>query len=254
MKQLKLALFTLPLLLLAACQSKTETPKIKIYLIGDSTCANKSDSKRPETGWGMAFGPYFNRYAEVENHALNGRSSRSFRLEGRWDEPILQKLQAGDYVFIQFGHNDQKFKAPSRYTNPFTGFRANLEQYVNEVRSKGAHPVLLSPIVRRNFNEYGTLIDTHGDYALVVRLVADDLKVPFIDLQRKTEQLVVEIGEEASKKLWLHLQPGEHPNYPKGVEDNTHLNANGANIVSQMVVKELKAQKLLEPYLLELKN
>lgn len=249
----------MPLMILGACQKKTneetqetlahKTKKIKIYLIGDSTCANKNESKRPETGWGMEFRQFFNEYAEVENHALNGRSSRSFRLEGRWNEPILNKLQAGDYVFIQFGHNDQKFKSPDRYTNPFTGYRANLERYVKEVRAKGAHPVLLTSIVRRNFNEYGTLIDTHGEYPLVVRLVADAMQVPFIDLQRSTEELTIDLGEEKSKDLWLHLEKGEHPNYPKGVHDDTHLNQHGAKIVAKMVVDELKAQNILVEYL-----
>ncbi len=231
-------------------EATTETPKkIKIYLIGDSTCANKDENKRPETGWGMEFGKFFNEYAEVQNHAQNGRSSRSFRSEGLWEEPILNNLQAGDYVFIQFGHNDQKFKAPNRYSNPFTGYRANLEQYVNEIRSKGAYPILLSSIVRRNFNEYDVLIDTHGEYPLVVRLVADAMQVPFIDAQRYTEEFTIALGPEESKAYWNHLEAGEHPNYPDGVHDDTHLNQKGANAVAQMIVKELKAQKLLTSYL-----
>ncbi|MFV0522686.1 MAG: rhamnogalacturonan acetylesterase [Mangrovibacterium sp.] len=259
MKLFKPYFFILPFLLLTACQSKSgeeapensaySTKKIKIYLIGDSTCANKAKNRRPETGWGMEFGKFFNEYAEVENHALNGRSSKSFRSEGHWTEPILNKLQPGDYVFIQFGHNDQKFKSPDRYTNPFTGYRANLERYVNEVRSKGAHPILLSSIVRRNFNEHGALIDTHGEYPLVVRLVADDMHVPFLDLQRATEEFAINLGPEKSKAYWNHLEPGENKNYPKGVHDDTHLNQKGADAVAQMVVKELKVQNLLVSYL-----
>lgn len=255
MKFFKINIALLFILLLTSCQSKNNeqeqcsNSKIKIYLIGDSTCANKSENKSPETGWGMEFGKFFTDSAEVENHAVNGRSSRSFRLEGRWNEPILNKLKAGDYVFIQFGHNDQKFKSPDRYSNPFTGYRANLEQYVDEIREKGANPILLTSIVRRNFNEHGVLIDTHGEYPLVVRLVADAKNVPFIDLQLSTEKLAIEMGPEKSKELWLHLAPSEHENYPTGVQDDTHLNQKGADAIARMVVDELKKQNILSNYI-----
>ncbi len=257
MSNIKLSIIIVLGIIMHACQIKDKTKdveqeqnkKIKIYLIGDSTCANKAENKYPENGWGMKLNKFFNENVEIENHALNGRSSKSFRDEGKWEEPILNKLNAGDYVFIQFGHNDQKFKSPDRYTNPFTGYKANLERYVNDVRTKGGNPILLSSIVRRNFNEYGTLIDTHGEYPLVVKLVANEMNVPFVDLQRMTEELVIELGVEESKRLYLHLTPGEHPNYKNGVEDNTHLNEKGAEKVAEMLVKDLKRQNILVNYL-----
>ncbi|MBZ9630044.1 rhamnogalacturonan acetylesterase [Salegentibacter sp. LM13S] len=210
-----------------------------LYLIGDSTMSNKKDpEENPEHGWGQVLPELLTNKIKVENHAVNGRSTKSFIDEGRW-EKVLEKLQPGDFVFIQFGHNDQKFKAPSRFTNPFTGYRSNLEKFVNETLEKGATPILFSSIVRRNFNEHGTLVDTHGEYPLVVRLVAEDLKVPFVDLQRATEELLLSYGEEDSKNLHLHFAPGENDYYPDGKTDDTHLSKEGATLVASLALKEL---------------
>jgi lysophospholipase L1-like esterase len=250
----KLFLLAAITLLLGACQSSEQRKEqqgeknVKIYMIGDSTMANKGANRRPETGWGMVFNEFFNDQVTVNNHAVNGRSSKSFIGEGRWKE-ICDQLQPGDYVFIQFGHNDQKIKSPDRYTNPFTTYRANLERYVRETREKGAVPILLSSIVRRNFNEYGCLIDTHTDYPLVTRMVAEKMDVPFIDLQLLTELRVTELGPENSKQLYNWLAPGENENYPEGVQDDTHLNNKGAHEVAQMVIGELKQKDILTSYI-----
>lgn len=224
--------------------------KTTLYLIGDSTMADKKDpDENPEKGWGQMLPLVLNDQIVVANRAMNGRSSKSFRTEGRWKE-VIDSLQPNDFVFIQFGHNDQKEKDSTRYTNPYTQYRYNLERYVIETREKGATPILFSSITRRNFNEYGVLIDTHGAYPLVARLVADDLKVPFIDLQLLTEQLEISYGVEGSKNLHLHFAPGENAYRPEGVEDNTHLSVTGANLVVGLVVQEIKKQKLeLEKYI-----
>jgi lysophospholipase L1-like esterase len=222
----------------------SEERKIHLYLVGDSTMANKSEKRYPETGWGMVFQEFFKDGVVVDNHALNGRSSKSFIGEGHWDQ-VLNKLQPGDYVFIQFGHNDQKDRKPDRYTNPVTTYRANLERYVRETREKGAHPILLSSVVRRNFNDEGTLIDTHGLYPLITRMVSESVDVPFIDLQLLTEMKVIEMGPEKSQELYMCLQPGEYPNYPDGNKDNTHFNNFGAHVVARMVVEELKKKDIL---------
>ncbi|WP_159520948.1 rhamnogalacturonan acetylesterase [Sunxiuqinia indica] len=222
----------------------SEERKIHLYLVGDSTMANKSEKRYPETGWGMVFQEFFKDRVVVENHALNGRSSKSFIGEGHWAK-VLNKLQPGDYVFIQFGHNDQKERKPDRYTNPVTTYRANLERYVRETREKGAHPILLSSVVRRNFNDEGTLIDTHGLYPLITRIVSESVDVPFIDLQLMTEVKVVEMGTEKSQELYMCLKPGEYPNYPDGNKDNTHFNNFGARVVAKMVVDELKKKNIL---------
>ncbi|WP_066220156.1 rhamnogalacturonan acetylesterase [Formosa haliotis] len=222
--------------------STSQDKKITVYMIGDSTMANKKEPEiNPEFGWGQVFSTYFNNQVSVENKAVNGRSSRSFIAEGRWDS-IYKYIQPGDYVFVQFGHNDQKEKDPKRFTNPFTQYRYNLERFVKDTREKGGIPILLSSIVRRNFNEYGVLIDTHGSYPLVARMVAKDLKVPFIDLQGLTENMEIEYGVEGSKVLHLHFKPGEHTYYPNGKEDDTHLSKQGATEVADLVVSALKKQ------------
>lgn len=226
------------LLVVTGCMAQNTT----IYMIGDSTMANKKNpDENPEHGWGQVFPQFFNENVTIDNRAVNGRSTRSFINEGRWDS-INKYLKKGDYVLIQFGHNDQKENDPKRYTNPHTAYRRNLIRFVTEAREKGATPILLSSIVRRNFNEEGTLVDTHGDYPLETRLVAQQYDVPFIDLQYLTEQMEESYGVEGSKKLHLHYKPGEVAYYPDGKDDDTHLSTLGATSVAKLVINELKAK------------
>ncbi|GEN78006.1 rhamnogalacturonan acetylesterase [Chryseobacterium hagamense] len=221
-----------------------------LFLIGDSTMASKENpGKNPEHGWGQVLPQFFTGGIDIQNHAVNGRSSKSFRTEGRWDQ-VERQLKKGDFVIIEFGHNDQKVKDSAKFTNPYTQYRANLERYVDETRAKGAIPILMTSIVRRNFNENGVLVDTHKEYPLVVRMVADDLKVPFVDMQLLTEQLEIAYGPVNSKKLHLHYKEGEDPYYPKGKEDDTHLSGAGAEAVAGLAVKKLKTMKTgLEKYI-----
>lgn len=224
--------------------------KPTLFLIGDSTMATKENpGKNPEHGWGQVLPQFLTNGIEIQNHAVNGRSSKSFRTEGRWEQ-VEKQLKKGDFVIIQFGHNDQKIKDSTKFTNPYTQYRANLERYVNEARAKGAIPVLMTSIVRRNFNENGVLIDTHKEYPLVVRMIANDLKVPFVDMQLLTEQMEIAYGPENSKKLHLYYKEGEDPYYPKGKEDDTHLSKLGAETVAKLAAKNLKALKIgLEKYI-----
>lgn len=220
-------------------------PEINIYMIGDSTMANKpgTPEENPERGWGQVLHTFFNEKAMVHNHAVNGRSTKSFIDEGRWEE-VRKQLKPGDCVFIQFGHNDQKYKDPSRYTNPWTGYRRNLEKFVKETRAKGAYPILLSSIVRRKFNEHGTLVDTHGEYPFVSRVVAERMEVPFIDMQLMTEDYVAALGDERSKEIYLWVDAGEYDKFPKGKQDDTHLNLKGAKAYSDLVVEEIRTRKI----------
>lgn len=218
--------------------------KTTLFLIGDSTMADKPDPEQnPERGWGQMLPDLMGGAVQIQNHAVNGRSSGSFISEGRWQK-VLGVLKPKDYVFIQFGHNDQKDGDSTRYTNPYTQYRDNLERFVRETRNKGAFPVLFSSITRRNFNAKGVLIDTHGAYPLVTRMVARELKVPFIDLQLLTEQMEISHGVEGSKKLHLHYAPGENAHRPKGIEDNTHLSIKGATLVAQMAIEEMAKQQV----------
>lgn len=224
--------------------------KPTLFLIGDSTMANKENpDKNPEHGWGQVLPQFMTSGIEIQNHAMNGRSSKSFRTEGRWDK-VEKQLKKGDFVVIQFGHNDQKIKDSTKFTNPYTQYRANLERYVNETRAKGATPILMTSIVRRNFTENGVLVDTHKEYPLVVRMVANDMKVPFVDMQLLTEQMEIAYGPENSKKLHLHFKEGEEPYYTKAKDDDTHLSRLGAETVAKLAVKDLKSLKTgLEKYI-----
>lgn len=226
---------------------------VTVHMVGDSTMANNSDPEtNPEFGWGQVLQDYFDaNQVTVRNHARSGRSSKSFIDEGLW-ESVRTALQPGDYVFIQFGHNDEKTESPELYTNPYTGYRANLVKYIKESIDKGATPVLFTPIVRRNFNAQGTLVDTHGAYPLVVRDVARDMQVAFVDTQWKSEQLVASVGVEQSKELYLWLQPGESDCYPDGCEDNTHFCKSGAQAMAELAIEGIKENQL--PLVDALKN
>ncbi len=219
----------------ASCTTKPEP--IDIFMIGDSTMANKKPEVYPETGWGQVLNLYFDTLTTIHNHAVNGRSSKSFIGEGRW-QVVLDSLKSGDYLFIQFGHNDQKIKSPDRYTEPYGEYTENLKKYVNESRSKGAIPFLFTSIVRRKFNEDGTLIDTHTDYPPAMRKVAEELAVPMVDLQVMTENLVESLGDESSKELYL-WDPTISEKFPEGRKDDTHLKVSGAKKVAELAVSGL---------------
>jgi lysophospholipase L1-like esterase len=216
---------------------------ITIYLAGDSTMAEKLPTKRPETGWGEFLQRAFDEnLVRVENHAKNGRSTRTFLSEGLWQD-IVTKLKPGDCVFIQFGHNDESKEKVDRYTPP-SDYRANLTRMVNDVRAKAATPVLLTPLMRRKFDKQGKLVDTHGEYPDIVRSVAASLEVPLIDMHRASEKVLQQYGDAPSRKLFLQLKPGENPNYPQGVEDNTHFNPTGAEIMAGLAVQGIRDAKL----------
>lgn len=226
--------------------------KTTIYLIGDSTMANKvKPNENPEHGWGQVLPIFFNDNAIIDNRAVNGRSSKSFINEKRWDS-IYKVVKPGDYVFIQFGHNDGKVTDSTKHTNPHTCYRYNLIKFVKETREKGAIPILFSSVTRRNFNEYGVLISTHGEYTMEARLVAEDYKVPFIDLEYYSELLEMSYGPEKSKKLHLHFSPGENPYYPEGKVDNTHFSLMGAKEISKLALNQILL--LDSPFLKKLKK
>jgi lysophospholipase L1-like esterase len=209
--------------------------RITVFTIGDSTMANKKAEVAPETGWCQVFSAFVDETVVIKNRAVNGRSTKSFITEGRW-KSVLDSLQVGDYVFIQFGHNDQKIQDSTRYTEPFTSYRKNLERFVRETREKGATPILFTSIVRRKF-ENGFLTDTHGDYPPVVRQVAAEMNVPMIDLQLLTAGAVTALGDEASKNIYLWTPPTDK--FPEGRKDDTHLKVEGANLIAKLAAQQL---------------
>lgn len=208
-----------------------------VYIAGDSTAAMKEEAKRPETGWGECFPKYLGSEIRVDNRAMNGRSTRSFISEGRL-ESICNTLKAGDYLFIQFGHNDSKEDA-ERHTDPETEYPAFLQRYVDAALDAGAIPVLLTPVVRRHFDESGLLLDTHGPYLAAMKRFASTQRVPLLDLEARTRALVSRLGDQASRALYLQLLPNENPNYPEGVADNTHFCSEGADRVASLVAAEI---------------
>ena len=191
----------------------------------------------PETGWGMPFVYFWDSSIQVINTAKNGRSTKSFISEGIW-QSIVNQAAEGDYVMIQFGHNDEVKEKTDRYTTP-DEYKNNLEKFIKEARSKKAIPILLTPVSRRKFDENGKALQTHEMYAAFVREVAEKNDVLLIDMDKKSIQLFQNFGVENSKLLFLKLKPGEHPNYPDGKDDNTHFNELGARLVAQLTLEEI---------------
>ncbi len=211
--------------------------KITVYLIGDSTMAEKDVAAYPETGWGMPFHYFFDSTVTVDNRAKNGRSTRTFIEEGRW-QPVVDNLHEGDYVLIQFGHNDEVPTKKSYATKD--QFTANLTKFVTESRNKKAIPVLITPVARRKFDSTGMIEETHALYTQLVKDVAKKYDVPLIDLDKESQQLVQQLGPETSKYLYNFLSPGENPHYPDGREDNTHFSELGARKMAEIVLNDIK--------------
>lgn len=238
----------------------SSTKQITIFIIGDSTAANKSNYKtNPERGWGMVLQGFYDARILVDNHAVNGQSSKSFIDDGRWKK-VIDKVKPGDYVFIQFGHNDEK-PNPKRHTDPGSTFDDNLRKFCRETMANGGHPVLFNAVVRRNFMrkvdstvedeslrsvKYGdeevnsdTLIDTHGAYLFPPKYIAKELGVPFVDANRVTHDIEQGMGIEGSRKLHMWLKPGEVESIPDGRKDNTHYNIYGARVVAEALAKAI---------------
>lgn len=230
-------IFAAGILLLCMSFAWDRNRRIKIFLAGDSTCAIKEAKAYPETGWGMPFVYFWDSTVQVINLAKNGRSTSSFRKEGLWDK-IIKECDKGDYVFIQFGHNDE---VPAKKTSTTEiEFKNNLTQYVKEARAKGAIPVLLTPVARRKFNSAGEVVGTHDVYAQIVRDVAKEQKTSLMDMDIQAQELYQQMGVETSKLLFLHVQPGEHPNYPDGKIDDTHFNELGARKIAEIVLRNIR--------------
>ncbi len=228
----------LQLLALFLCinvQADIEQRPTTIFMVGDSTMANKSHPDRnPEHGWGQVLHEFLEEGTVVRNHASGGRSTRSFVAEGRWDR-VIEAVQPGDWVIIQFGHNDQKKKKPELYTDPNGDYQDFLTKFVTEAREKGARPVLATPIYRRYFRD-GKAKNSLGQYPEATRAVAEALAVPMVDLNALTGELLNQYGEEGSKALFLHFESGENAYFPKGKRDNSHLSKEGARAVAGLFV------------------
>jgi len=224
--------------MVAACLAvQAADGPVTIHMAGDSTMAIKDVKDYPETGWGVPFSIFFDDGIEVRNYAQNGRSTRTFIELGLW-QSILDNLKPGDYVIIEFGHNDEADYKPDRYTPP-DQYKANLARFIGETRQKGATPILLTPITRRNFDEDGIIRETHAYTPFCIE-VAEATGVEFIDMDALTRAYFQAMGDRDSAVRFMHIPPDTHPNYPNGVRDNTHLNHLGAREVAQLFLAELK--------------
>lgn len=235
-----------------ACTAFVFPPKkkIKIWLIGDSTMSIKQVKAYPETGWGMPFVHFWDSTVTVDNRAQNGRSTKTFLAEKRW-QPVMDSMQPGDYVFIQFGHNDE-VPTKASYTTE-AEFKTNLIRYISDTKKNNAIPVLITPVARRKFDSTGKIEGTHEVYSAIVRQTAKENNIALIDLDRKSQELLQQWGVEKSKYLFNFLATGEHPNYPEGKEDNTHFSELGARVMAELVLAEIKnlhlelADRLVQP-------
>jgi pectinesterase len=210
------------LLALATPGAQSPSPVTRIVLVGDSTVTDDS-------GWGLGFRHAVADGVEVINTAANGRSSKSFIDEGRWNEALARR---GQFYLIQFGHNDEPGKGPERETDPQTTYRANMARYVDETRGIGATPVLVTSLVRRIYNENGTIRTTQTPYVEVVRALAKEKQVPLVDLHA----ISLADAESAGDDVWADLSPRDD----KGQVDRTHLNVKGSEVVGRMVADALR--------------
>jgi lysophospholipase L1-like esterase len=208
-----------------------------LYIAGDSTAAQKYADAAPETGWGMALPFFLHKDRPVSNHAVNGRSSKSFVDEGRLDA-ILSAIRPGDFLLVQFAHNDEKTTDPTRYTEPWTTYQDYLRLYIDGARARGARPVLATAVERRRFDASGNAVPSHGDYPAAMRALAEEERVALLDLQALSLALWQKLGVEETKKYF---------NWTATEQDNTHFNPPGAIAVARLVAAELLHHRVLTP-------
>ena len=228
--------------LLLTSSAEQERSSFTIHLIGDSTMAPKDLSGgNPERGWGMMFPNFLDDSVKVINYAHNGRSTKSFMTLGHWAK-VEANLQKGDYLFIQFGHNDSKQSDTTRYAAAWGAYQDNLRHYIKVAREKGATPVLLTPVSRRWFKA-DTLDETClEDYPEAMKQVAEQENVTLLDITKVTMDWLKSLGDTASREYFMWVAPGTVPAMPEGKTDNTHTNAKGARKVAGLVCGEIAEQ------------
>lgn len=213
---------------------------MRILCLGDSIMQYNDFEKYPQTGWIQELKRFFPEDTEFLDFARNGRSTKSFIDEGRFDL-VMANAKKGDFALIQFGHNDEKNQDPTRFTSPEKGgaFRKNLSYFVRSLRGKKVLPVLLTPMARRMF-ENGKIKNSHGEYPAAIIETAAEENVPCIDMNSLTMEFLEKQGEESSKRFYMNFEAGLYENYPDGKEDNSHLRPDGANAFSKIAAEQIK--------------
>lgn len=217
---------------------KTENA-ITVFLCGNSTVVDQDNE--PWGSWGQMIPRFFNDQVCFANYAESGESANTFIAAGRLKKALTQ-MKAGDYVFVEFGHNDQKQKGPGK--GAYYSYMTSLKTIIDEARSKGANPVLVTPTQRRSFDEHGKIRDTHEDFPEAMKWLAEKENIPLVDLHAMTRILYEAMGVEESKQAFVHYPANTYPNQPKALEDNTHFNPYGAYQIAKCVIEGMKAIKL----------
>lgn len=211
-----------------------------IFWAGDSTVQTNDYTTYPQCGIGQVFPLFLKEGYRVENHAKNGRSTKSFIEEGRL-QAIGEQISQGDFLFIQFGHNDEKIEDPARYTAPFSAFIGNLERFIRTARESGAYPVLITPLERRRFDDTGKLEKGfHGEYVESMKLAAERHQVPLVDLYAMSREVLSRAGESESRSWYMFFQEGTYREHPEASRDNTHLRYEGAVLYGSLIAGELR--------------
>ena len=234
----------LPLCLGVLLAAVPASAQHRLFVAGDSTAQTYDPANTVMHGWVQDLQPLFNADSlVVVNHAIGGRSSGTFIAEERWQK-IVDALQPGDWVAIQFGHNDtspnrQRYVAPEQY-------KANLQRMCREAREKGAHPMILTSIVMRTWFD-GRLEDRRNhfqEYIQLARDAAKEIDVPLIDMNVLTSAIVIYLGDDASKELYFHVKAGDHPKITADKSDDTHLRAAGAQLYAKLFAGEIARQRI----------
>ncbi|WP_240508934.1 rhamnogalacturonan acetylesterase [Streptomyces agglomeratus] len=208
-----------------------------VYIAGDSTAQTYRAGYHPQAGWGQTLPGFFTPHITIANHAIGGRSSRSFVEQGRL-AAIHRAIRPGDYLFVQFGHNDATVGNPERYTSPADYKEYLRNDYIRATRARGATPVVVTPVSRCSYNmSTGEFNVSFPAYVNAARAVAAEERAPLVDLSELSRVFLTRLGAEASKGLFLWLAPGQYPNFPNGVQDNTHFQTKGATEMSRLVAR-----------------
>ncbi len=240
--KLNISLFISTLLVLQLVSCKQQETKVpRIFIAGDSTAQSYDTTKTVMRGWAQMLPMFLDSSVVVVNKAKAGRSTKSYLAEGRWQQ-ILDSIQPNDYVIIQFGHNDASSK-PERHAS-YPDYKNNLIKMITEAQAKQARPVLATSIVMRTFKDNALIDDRLKGYPAITRQLADSLNIPLIDTYVKTRDLILMMGDEASKKLYMWVEPGLDSLRPDGSKDDTHLQAPGAIAVAKFVAQNIQKQKL----------
>ena len=209
-----------------------------VFLCGNSTVVDQDNE--PWASWGQMIPSFFDDQVAFANYAESGESANTFIGAGRLKK-LLTQMKEGDYIFVEFGHNDQKQKGPGK--GAYYSYMTSLKTFIDEARLKGANPVLVTPTQRRSFKD-GKIVDTHADYPEAMRWLAQKENIPLVDLHAMTRTLYEAMGVEESKQAFVHYPANTYPNQPKALEDNTHFNPYGAYQIAKCVVEGIKLLNL----------